>query len=93
MEEYAILKFGDKEIKLPVVTGTEGEKAIDITSLRSSTGLVIRNPIRKFFQSIKCSRSTIYNRINSVRYRFAHRPRTRPIKSGDCSFVCCYSCS
>ena len=44
MEEYAILKFGGREIKLPVVTGTEGEQAIDITSLRRDTGLVTLDP-------------------------------------------------
>lgn len=40
MAEEAILKFNGKEYKLPVVEGTENEKAIDITKLREETGLV-----------------------------------------------------
>ncbi len=38
--EKAILKVGGREIVLPVVVGTEGEKAIDIASLRKDTGYV-----------------------------------------------------
>lgn len=40
MAEEAILKFNGKEYKLPVVEGTEGERAIDISKLREDTGLV-----------------------------------------------------
>ncbi len=40
MSEFASLHFDGKEIKLPVITGSENEKAIDISSLRSETGLV-----------------------------------------------------
>ena len=36
--EDAILKVGEKEITLPVRTGTEGEVGIDISTLRSQTG-------------------------------------------------------
>ena len=42
--EYATLKFNDKEVVLPVVTGTEGEKGLDITGLRKATGLVALDP-------------------------------------------------
>ena len=42
--EFATLKFRDKEVVLPVVTGTEGEKGLDITGLRKSTGLVALDP-------------------------------------------------
>ncbi len=38
--EFAVLKVGGKEIKLPVVVGTEGEKAFDIAQLRKETGYV-----------------------------------------------------
>ncbi len=44
MKEYAILTIGGKELKLPVITGTEGEKAIDIRSLRHETGLITYDP-------------------------------------------------
>ena len=40
MSDKAKLILGDKTIELPVFTGTEGEKAIDITKLRAETGFV-----------------------------------------------------
>ena len=40
MSDSASLNFEGKEIKLPIVTGSENEKAIDISKLRSETGLV-----------------------------------------------------
>ena len=43
-KEFSTLKFNDKEVVLPVVTGTEGEKAVDITGLRRATGLVALDP-------------------------------------------------
>ena len=42
--EYAVLKVAGKEIRLPVVTGTEGEKGIDISSLRKQTGYLTVDP-------------------------------------------------
>lgn len=40
MPDTAKLILGDKSYDLPVITGTENEKAIDITSLRNSTGYI-----------------------------------------------------
>ncbi|HWB14301.1 MAG TPA: citrate synthase [Pirellulales bacterium] len=40
MSEVAKLRFGEKEIDLPVVVGSENEKAIDISQLRAQTGLI-----------------------------------------------------
>ncbi len=40
MTEQAELKVGGKTIELPVICGTEGEKAVDIRRLRSETGYV-----------------------------------------------------
>ncbi len=40
MAEYATLTLDGKSYQLPVVTGTEGEKAIDISSLRAISGLI-----------------------------------------------------
>lgn len=40
MSDKAKLVLGEKTIELPVFTGTEGEKAIDITKLRAETGFV-----------------------------------------------------
>ena len=40
MSEFAELIIEGKSYKLPVVTGTENEKAIDITKLRAETGYI-----------------------------------------------------
>ena len=40
MTDVARLRFGDKEIELPVVVGTENERAVDISQLRTQTGLI-----------------------------------------------------
>src|SRR4051812_118578 len=40
MSDGAILSYGGKQIELPVVEGTEHEKAVDISKLRSQTGLI-----------------------------------------------------
>ena len=44
MEDFVILTYNGQEIKLPVVTGTEGEKAIDISTLRENTGFITLDP-------------------------------------------------
>src|ERR1041385_6828459 len=36
----AILKLDGKEIELPIIEGSEGEKAIDIQELRAKTGYI-----------------------------------------------------
>jgi citrate synthase len=40
MSDVAKLRFGEQEIELPLVVGTENERAIDISQLRSQTGLI-----------------------------------------------------
>ncbi len=40
MSDNATLKYGDKEMELPLFVGSENEKAIDISRLRADTGLV-----------------------------------------------------
>ena len=44
MEEFVTLNYNGQQIKLPVVTGTEGEKAIDISRLRTDTGFITLDP-------------------------------------------------
>jgi citrate synthase len=44
MPEKAILTIGDQQFELPVITGTEGERAVDITKLRDQTGLITYDP-------------------------------------------------
>jgi len=40
MNEFVKLIYGDKEYRLPLIVGTEGETAIDISKLRQETGLI-----------------------------------------------------
>ena len=40
MAQSATLHYGDESVELPIVTGSENERAIDIRKLRSTTGLV-----------------------------------------------------
>jgi len=44
MEETAKIVIDGKTFELPIVTGSEGEKAIDISKLRQETGLVTLDP-------------------------------------------------
>ncbi|MDI6796477.1 MAG: citrate synthase [Desulfatibacillaceae bacterium] len=44
MGETAKIILGDKTYELPVITGSEGEKAIDITKLRALTGHITYDP-------------------------------------------------
>ena len=44
MAEYVKIIFEDKTYKFPVVVGSEGEKAIDISKLRQDTGLITLDP-------------------------------------------------
>jgi len=40
MSEVAKLRLGAQEFELPVVTGSEGERAVDISQLRAQTGCI-----------------------------------------------------
>ena len=42
--EFATLSVNGQDIKLPIIVGTEGEKAIDITALRKMTGYLAFDP-------------------------------------------------
>ncbi|MBF0241568.1 MAG: citrate synthase [Desulfamplus sp.] len=44
MSEFATLIIDGKEYKLPVIVGTEGERAIDIRKLRQETGHITFDP-------------------------------------------------
>ncbi len=44
MGEVAEIRLGDKTIELPVVVGSEGEHAIDISKLRAQTGYITLDP-------------------------------------------------
>ncbi len=40
MAQSATLKIGDQELELPIIVGTENEKAVDVRKLRSTTGYI-----------------------------------------------------
>jgi citrate synthase len=44
MPEFAELRVGDKTVRLAIVEGSEGERAIDITKLRDETGYITLDP-------------------------------------------------
>ena len=44
MTRTATLTFDDQTIELPVIEGTEGELALDISELRAETGLITLDP-------------------------------------------------
>ena len=44
MPDKAILTIGDQQIEFPIIEGTEGERAIDISKLRDQTGLITFDP-------------------------------------------------
>ena len=44
MDDYAKITYNGKTFELPVIIGSEGEKAIDITRLRGETGFITLDP-------------------------------------------------
>jgi len=44
MSEFVTLHYEGKELKLPVLIGSEGERAIDISHLRQETGFITLDP-------------------------------------------------
>ena len=44
MSEYVTISYNGESFDLPVITGSEGEKAIDITQLRNRTGFITMDP-------------------------------------------------
>ena len=57
-EDAAILHYGEKEIELPVVHGSEGELGIDIAKLRTNTGMVTLD--NGFLNSGSCESAITY---------------------------------
>ena len=52
------LIYGEKEYQLPLIEGSEGEKAIDISKLRQETGLITLDP--GFANTGSCTSSITY---------------------------------
>lgn len=69
MSNFAELNFNGKVYKLPVVVGTEGEIAIDISNLRSESGLITLDPGYKNTGSTQSSITFLDGEKGILRYR------------------------
>jgi citrate synthase len=65
----ATLSFGGKTYELPVIEGSEGERALDITSLRKDTGLITLDPGYGNTGSCESSITFIDGEKGILRYR------------------------
>ncbi|MDB9774760.1 citrate synthase [Vicingaceae bacterium] len=69
MAEIVEVKVGDKVYQLPVIEGTEGEKAIDIAKLRAESGLVTIDPGFKNTGSTQSAITFLDGEKGILRYR------------------------
>ena len=69
MSDKAILEFEGKKYELPIVKGTEDELAIDIKSLRASTGLITLDPGYKNTGSCSSGITFLDGEKGILRYR------------------------
>ena len=69
MSETARIVFEGKEIELPVIEGSEGEKAIDISKLRGTSGYITIDPGFKNTGSTKSAITFLDGEKGILRYR------------------------
>jgi citrate synthase len=69
MAEHVTLIYAGKEFRLPLVTGSEGEKAIDISLLRRDTGLITLDPGYANTGSCKSAVTFVDGEKGILRYR------------------------
>jgi citrate synthase len=69
MSERALLVVDGQEIELPVMTGTEGERSIDITQLRNRSGLTAYDPSLGNTAACKSEITFIDGEKGILRYR------------------------
>ena len=69
MSEIAKLSYGGKDFELPIVEGTENEKAIDIAKLRGQSGLITIDPGYKNTGSTKSAITFLDGETGILRYR------------------------
>jgi citrate synthase len=69
MSEIAKISFDGKEYELPVIEGSENEKAIDIAKLRGQTGLITLDPGFKNTGSTKSAITFLDGETGILRYR------------------------
>lgn len=69
MSEQAELKLGDKVYHFPVITGTEDEKAIDISKLRDETGYITIDSGYKNTGATKSAITFLDGELGILKYR------------------------
>jgi len=69
MSEFAKLSYGGKDFELPVIEGTENEKAINIAKLRADTGLITIDPGYKNTGATKSAITFLDGELGILRYR------------------------
>ncbi len=69
MSEIAKLSYGGKDFELPIVEGTENEKAIDIAKLRGQSGLITIDPGYKNTGSTMSAITFLDGENGILRYR------------------------
>ncbi len=69
MSEFAELILDGKSYKFPIVVGTENEKAIDISNLRSATGFITLDTGYKNTGATKSSITFLDGELGVLRYR------------------------
>ncbi|MEC7654631.1 MAG: citrate synthase [Bacteroidota bacterium] len=69
MSETARLILENQEVKIPVITGSENEKALDISKLRASTGFITLDPGFKNTGSTQSSITFLNGEKGILRYR------------------------
>jgi len=69
MDEMARIEVDGKSYEFPIVTGSEGERGIDIGKLRDLTGLITLDPGYKNTGSCKSAITFIDGDVGILRYR------------------------
>ena len=69
MADHARIDIGDRQYDAPLIVGTEGERAFDISGLRSSTGAVTYDPGYANTGSVKSGVTFIQGEEGVLRYR------------------------
>jgi citrate synthase len=69
MSETVSLRINENTVELPVITGTEGEKAIDISKLRDQTGYITLDPGFKNTGATKSAITFLDGEEGVLRYR------------------------
>lgn len=69
MTDKAILMIGDQRLELPIITGAEGDRSIDITGLLAKTGLTSYDPALANTAICKSAITYIDGEKGILRYR------------------------